>query len=78
MENEHAINPVEIFSGSLWEAEVIQGLLSTEGIETYVQDDHAGTIAPWRMVSSGIDTVKLLVADLEEQRARQIISEYRE
>lgn len=78
MEQEHNIQPVEIFSGSLWEAEVIQGLLSSEGIETFVQDDHTGTIAPWVVVSGGVDSVRLLVADTEAGRARQIILDYRE
>ena len=78
MEKQHSIEPVEIFRGSLWEAEIIQGLLNSEGIETYVQDDQTGTIAPWRMLSSGVESVKLLVADEEAAKARQVISEYRE
>lgn len=78
MENEHNIVPVEIFSGSLWEAEVVQGMLNSEGIETFVRDDQTGTIAPWVVVSGGVDSVRLMVAETEAARARQIISEYRE
>ncbi len=78
MENEHNVVPVEIFSGSLWEAEVVQGLLNSEGIETFVRDDQTGTIAPWVVVSGGVDSVRLMVAEAEAARARQIISEYRE
>lgn len=78
MENEHNITPVEIFTGSLWEAEVVQGLLNSEGIETFVRDDHTGTIAPWVMVTGGVDSVRLMVAEPEAARARQVISEYRE
>jgi hypothetical protein len=77
MEN-HNIQPVEIFNGSLWEAEVIQGMLSSEGIETFVRDDQTGTIAPWVVVSGGVDSVRLLVADTEAARALQLIAEYRE
>ncbi|HEY0896702.1 MAG TPA: DUF2007-related protein, partial [Sphingobacteriaceae bacterium] len=75
---EHNIVPVEIFSGSLWEAEVVQGMLNSEGIETFVRDDQTGTIAPWVVVSGGVDSVRLMVAETEAARARQIISEYRE
>lgn len=78
MEQDHNIEPVEIFKGSLWEAEVIQGMLNSEGIETFVQDDQTGTIAPWVVTSGGVDSVRLVVADKEAARARQIISEYRQ
>jgi hypothetical protein len=68
--------PEEIFSGSLWEAEIIQGLLSSGGIETFVHDDTTGTIAPWRMMTSDIDSVKLLVSSDNAKKAREIIAEY--
>ena len=72
------ISSKEIFTGSVWEAEIIQGLLSNAGIDAYVLDESAGTIAPWRVASGGADTVKLVVADDKEQEARQVISEYRQ
>lgn len=70
------MEPEEIFAGSLWEAEVIQGLLVSGGIEAFVQDDFTGTIAPWRMMTSDVESVKLLVAKEEAEKARQIIAEY--
>lgn len=71
------MEPEEIFTGSLWEAEIIQGLLNTGGIEAYVQDDLTGTIAPWRMATSDVESVKLLVSSEEAVRAKEIIAEYR-
>ncbi|TZF85764.1 DUF2007 domain-containing protein (plasmid) [Pedobacter sp. BS3] len=74
----HKITPKEIFIGSVWEAEIIQGLLNNAGIDAYVLDESSGTIAPWRVASGGADTVKLVVADDKEQEARQIMSAYRQ
>lgn len=71
------MEPEEIFAGSLWEAEIIQGLLNTGGIEAFVQDDFTGTIAPWRMITSDVESVKLLVSGEEANKAKEIIAEYR-
>lgn len=70
------MEPEEIFFGSLWEAEIIQGLLSSGGIEAYVQDDLTGTIAPWRMTTSDVESVKLLVSKEEAKKAKAIIEAY--
>ncbi|HEY0667070.1 MAG TPA: DUF2007-related protein [Sphingobacteriaceae bacterium] len=70
------MEPEEIFYGSLWEAEIIQGLLSSGGIEAYVQDDLTGTIAPWRMTTSDVESVKLLVSKEEAKKAKAIIAAY--
>ena len=70
------MEPEEIFYGSLWEAEIIQGLLSSGGIEAYVQDDLTGTIAPWRMTTSDVESVKLLVSKEEAKKAKAIIEAY--
>jgi hypothetical protein len=70
------MEPEEIFFGSLWEAEIIQGLLNSGGIEAFIQDELTGTIAPWRMITSDVESVKLLVSKDEAKKAKEIIAEY--
>ncbi|HXI00858.1 MAG TPA: DUF2007-related protein [Sphingobacteriaceae bacterium] len=77
MNKEDILEPEEIFSGSLWEAEIIQGLLNSGGIESFVKDDITGSIAPWRMMTSEVESVKLLVLGKEATNAKAIIAEYR-
>ncbi|MDR0745182.1 MAG: DUF2007 domain-containing protein [Mediterranea sp.] len=38
---------VEVFAGSLWEAELTKGLLESNGIESVVKDGIMGTLAPY-------------------------------
>ena len=45
-------------------------------LKILVVDDFTGTIAPWRMMTSDVESVKLLVAKEEAEKARQIIAEY--
>jgi len=68
---------IPLFTGSLWEAEVIQGLLQNEGINSSIHDEVTGTIAPWLAASGGVDTVTLVVTDINLDRAKEIVAEYR-
>lgn len=38
---------VEVFSGSPWEAELIKGLLESNGIQSSLKDGIMGVIAPY-------------------------------
>ncbi len=38
---------VEVFAGSPWEAELIKGLLESQGIQAVVKDAILGTLAPY-------------------------------
>lgn len=76
METQHESAPVEVFSGSVWEAEVVQGLLENAGIVSLMHDEYAGTIAPWRATAGGVDAVSLLVSPEDSEEARRLIQEY--
>lgn len=66
-----------LFSGSLWEAEIIQGLLKNASIESSIHDDVSGTIAPWLAASGGVDSVSLYIAEENLAEAQEIMKEYR-
>lgn len=59
---------VEIFSGTPWEAEIIKGLLESNGILCVVKDGIMGTLAPYIAPS-----VSILVTEDELDNATEII-----
>lgn len=61
---------VEVFSGSSWEAEIIKGLLESNGIRSVVKDGILGTLAPYIAPA-----VSLLVTEEDYEEAKKIISE---
>lgn len=64
---------IEIYDGSLFEAQMIQNLLENAGIESVLKDEIIGTRgAGWRPGGG----VKVVVADTDYARARQIVEEY--
>lgn len=61
---------VEVFSGSSWEAEIIKGLLESNGIRSVVKDGILGTLAPYIAPA-----VSLLVTEEDYEEAQKIINE---
>lgn len=59
---------VEAFSGSPWEAEIVKGLLESNGIRCVIKDGILGTLAPYIAPS-----VSVLVTDADYKSAIEII-----
>lgn len=68
--------PVEIFSGDLYEAEMVKNLLENENIEAFLKDEYIGTIAPWYSAPGGAGSVKVIVLSEYYDKARLIVEEY--
>lgn len=62
----------EVFEGSLWEAELVKGLLQAEGIICMLRDETLGAITSPYLTLGG--KVKILVNDEDYQRAISIIT----
>ena len=63
---------IEVFEGSLWEAEIVKGLLNTENVNCMLRDETLGTItSPYLTLGGG---VKILVNDEDYQRAMNIVT----
>ncbi|WP_321333640.1 DUF2007-related protein [uncultured Bacteroides sp.] len=60
----------EIFSGSPWEAELIKGLLESNGIDSAIKDGIMGTLAPYLSPE-----VSILVSAEDYETAMQIIKD---
>lgn len=62
----------EVFEGSLWEAELIKGLLQTEDVDCMLRDETLGAVTSPYLTSGG--NVKILVNDEDYQRANRIVA----
>ncbi len=61
----------EVFEGSLWEAEIVKGLLNTEDVNCMLRDETLGAITSPYLTLGG--KVKILVNDEDYQRALSIV-----
>ena len=65
---------ITLYDGTLFDCQMIKNLLENEGIESFLKDEIIGSLNPvWRPEGS----VKVMVADLEYDRAHQIVENYK-
>ena len=76
MKTDKEIVPVEVFSGSIWQAEFIKSLLANAEIEGYLNDEMIGTMAPWVTSNAGVGAVKVMVSSQDYDAARAVVDEY--
>ena len=76
MKRDNEIEPVEIFSGTIWEAEMVKSLLENAEITAFVKDEIMGTIAPWYSAPGGAGSVKVIVSNLDYDKAKLIVEDY--
>lgn len=62
----------EVFEGSLWEAEIVKGLLQAEKVDCMLRDETLGAITSPYLTLGG--NVKILVNDEDFQRASRIVA----
>lgn len=75
MNTTNKFDTVEIFSGTVYQAEMIKNLLENEGIYAYIKDEIIGTIAPWHL-GPGPGAVTVVVSALDYDRAKILVDEY--
>lgn len=68
MKEEDYSKSVEVFSGSPWEAEIVKGLLESNGIHSSIVDGILGTLAPYIAPS-----VSVLVTDRDYEAALTVL-----
>ena len=66
---------VEVFQGSLWEAEIIKGLLNSAGVESMIKDESMSAVTSPYNEAGG--KVLVLVNKEEEVYARKVVAEKR-
>ncbi len=45
--------PVEVFSGTIWQAELVKSLLENAEIQTFLKDEFNGVMIPWVIAGGG-------------------------
>lgn len=78
MEKNDQIEPVEVFAGTIWEAELLKSIMDDAEIESFLLNEFTGTIAPWYTAAGGAGSVKVIVSSVDFERARAIMEEFRE
>ncbi len=68
--------PIEIFAGSSWEAELVNSLLESEGITGFLFNE-AGTVFPFDITENGTAAVKIMVIDADYVAAKTVLDNYR-
>ncbi len=64
---------VQVYKGSLWEAELVKGLLESAGIETMIKDESLSAItSPYSNIGG---EVLVMVNKEEEVYAKQVVAE---
>lgn len=76
MNAEEHTEPVVIFDGTSWQAEIVRSMLENEGIHAYIKDNIMGTLAPWNAAPGGVGAVKVLVAEPDAEQAKLVVNEY--
>ncbi|MDP2335554.1 MAG: DUF2007-related protein [Bacteroidota bacterium] len=77
MKADKEIFPVEVFDGNDWEASMVKSLLDNAEIEAFIKDEKMGVLAPWNVSGGGAGSVKIIVADVDFEKAKEVIDDYR-
>ena len=64
---------IELYDGTLFECQMIKNLLENDGIESFLKDEIIGTRSSGWRPGGG---VKVVVSDLDYDKAKLIVNEY--
>ncbi len=70
------LEPVEVFAGTAWQAEMVKSLLENAEIETFIMDEIVGTLSPWYTSGGGAGAVKVFVSSLDYEKAKLVVADY--
>lgn len=76
MKANNDITPVEVFCGTIVEAEMVRSLLENAEIEVFLKNESIGTLAPWHSAPGGFGAVKVIVSSANYTEAIAIVKEY--
>jgi hypothetical protein len=68
--------PVVVFTGTVWQAEQLRGLLENAGIEAFLRDEVMGRIDAPALAAGAIGAVKLVVTREHAAHAEQVLRDF--
>ncbi len=75
MKDNKNIEPVQIFTGMAWEAQLLKNILENNGINAFITNEQIGTLAPF-YITPGVGAVGLLVSSADAEKAREIAAAF--
>lgn len=69
-------DPVEVFSGTAWQAGMVRSILENAEIEAFILDEIMGTYNPWWTAPGGAGSVRVVVSNKDYAKARVIVKEF--
>lgn len=70
------MEPVEVFAGTIMQAEMLKSLLEDSEIETFLKDEAMGTMLPWYASGGGAASVKVVVSKDDYEKAMPVVAEF--
>lgn len=66
----------QIFAGTSLQAQMVKSLLEDSGIESFIKDEHMGTMFPFHTAPGAAGSVKVVVSKHDYARAIEIVDQY--
>ena len=70
------MEPVEVFAGTIMQAEILKSLLEDSEIEAFLKDEIMGSMAPWYSSGGGAASVKVVVSKDDYEKAMLVVTEF--
>lgn len=77
MNPDNEIYPIVVFEGNDWEASMVKSLLENVEIETFIKDEKMGVIAPWNVNAGGAASVKIIVSNIDFEKAKEVVDAFK-
>ena len=69
-------DPIVIFTGAVWQAEQLRGLLQNAGIDAFLRDEVMGRIDAPALAAGAIGAVKVVVTREHAAQAEQVLRDF--
>lgn len=75
MSTNRVTEPVVVFTGHSWEAELLLNILENEGIKAYINNEVVGTLFPF-YTTPGMGAVRVVVSRPDETKAKLLVEDF--
>ncbi len=75
MDKHQKTEPVIVFTGHAWEAEMLKIILEKEGIKAFVNNEVIGTLFPF-YTTPGMGAVRVIVSKSDADNATAVVKEF--
>lgn len=76
MNKQDKLSLMEVFAGELWKATMIKNVLEDNNIQAFLENSLMGVLEPWVVSPGGYGPVKVVVSNIDYDKAIQLIEEF--